>query len=49
MLNLNTLIIVLLISAFVLFVLGFFVGPRLNIWVAAGACAIAAILLKVFA
>jgi len=50
MLNVNFIILALLIAAFVLAILGFFLAPqRIYIWVAAGACAIIALLLKVFA
>jgi hypothetical protein len=48
MLTVDFLIIALLIAAFVLFVLSFFMGPRTNLWIAAACCAVVALVLKVF-
>ncbi len=46
--NLGLVTLVLLITAFVLFILGCFVAPRERLWIAALCLAVLAILLRVF-
>jgi hypothetical protein len=48
MLTVSFLVIALLITAFVLLILGFFLAPRTNLWIGAALCAVAALVIKVF-
>jgi hypothetical protein len=48
MLTISFLVVALLICALILFILGFLLAPRTNLWIGAALCAVAALVIKVF-